>query len=239
MAITAPYKSGPVTINELLGSGDSERVKAMLSLYGELFPDYRHYIPRMNSRSTFPSATRPGQIAHYWLFEIDNKPVGLSTFRYIHTRSCGLGISFALRPEVRSLTISGQRLSVFLISKIMEQLLLDSKRMGARKFWGLVTEVEHLDLMNHYKRIGMLELPIKYYEPIFPAPVEGRSRDEELKLVEFMPVFLGITVNPETRQTTFDRPTLINFALAFLVDHYGLPEEHIKVQSIIQSIPEG
>lgn len=237
--ITVKKDEEVVAVHELLGSGDSARVETMLSLYGKLFPNYEHYIPRMRRRSIFNTDAKPGSIAHYWLIEVNDKPIGLTTFRYIHARNCGLGISFALLPEARTITtIEGQRLSAFIISKILDQLLADAEQMYATNFLGLVTEVEHIELMNHYKRMGMLELPIKYHEPIFPPEDNEQTRDDELKLVKFLPAILGFTPNPMIEQIRFDRKTLVNFALAFLTDHYGLPEEHLKVQSVLESIPE-
>ena len=238
MDIIAPNQDQAVAIHELLGSGDSARVETMLSLYGKLFPDYEHYIPRMRRRSKFRTNARPGSIAHYWLIEISDRPVGITSFRYIHARHCGLGISFALLPEARSITTEGKRLSAFIISKIMDQLLDDAQQMTASNFLGLVTEVEHIELMNHYKRMGMLELPIKYLEPVFPPESNIQTRDDEIKLINFLPAILGFTPNPQIGKPCFDRKTLANFALAFLVDHYGLPEDHLKVQSILQSIAE-
>lgn len=238
MGIIAPNRSETVVIHELLGSGDSARVETMLSLYGELFPDYKHYIPRMRRRSTMNTIARPGVTAHYWLIEVDNKPMGITSFRYVHVRNCGLGISFALLPEARSVTTEGKRLSAFTISKIMDQLLADAEQIGSSSFPGMVTEVEHVELMNHYKRMGMLELPIKYHEPVFPPEVNGQTRDDELKLLNFLPAILGFTPNPAARQARLNRAVLTDFALAFLIDHYGLSEDHLKVQSIIQSIPE-
>lgn len=238
MTIIAPCKDEVVTIHEILDSDDSARVETMLALYGELFPDYKHYIPRMRRRSILSAHARPGHISHYWLVEVDDKPVGLTTFRYVHSRTCGLGISFGLLPEARSISVKGQRLSTFIISSIMHQLLADAKQMGASAFYGLITEVEHLGLMEHYKRMGMLQLPINYLEPVFPSEVHGRSRQAELELVNFLPVILGITPNPEVGQIQFDRTALVNFALAFLVDHYGLPEKNLYVRSVLQSISE-
>jgi hypothetical protein len=236
--IIALNKEEKIVIHELLGSGDSARVETMLALYGELFPNYKHYIPRMRRRSTMNTNARTGSIAHYWLIEVDNKPIGITSFRYIHARNCGLGISFAILPEARSITTEGKRLSAFTISKIMDQLLTDANHMGSSSFMGMVTEVEHVELMNHYKRMGMLELPIKYYEPVFPPEANGQTRDGELKLLNFLPTILGFTPNHTSNQAYFNRTVLKDFALAFLVDHYGLPEDHLKVQSIIQSIPK-
>jgi len=238
MDITTSNKDEVVTIHELLGSGDTDRVETMLSLYGNLFPDYKHYIPRMRRRSKFQTNFRSGTIAHYWLIEIGKKPIGITSFRYIHTRNCGLGISFALLPEARSINTEGKRLSAYIISKIMDQLLGDAQQMTDSNFLGLVTEVEHIELMNHYKRMGMLELPIKYFEPVFPPESNAQSRDDEINRINFLPAILGFTPNPRNGKTRVDQKTLANFALAFLVDHYGLPEDHLKVQSILQSIAE-
>jgi hypothetical protein len=35
-------------IYELLGSGDEQRIESMLGLYQSLFPQYQHYVQRMN-----------------------------------------------------------------------------------------------------------------------------------------------------------------------------------------------
>ncbi|HCK65831.1 MAG TPA: hypothetical protein DHW49_06175, partial [Anaerolineae bacterium] len=70
-------------IYELLGSGDDKRIEAMLGLYQMLFPQYQHYIQRMRRRAQYPNEHRENNIVHYWLIEIDGKPVGLRTFRYV------------------------------------------------------------------------------------------------------------------------------------------------------------
>ncbi len=236
MAVAAINKDETIVIHELLGSGDYGRVETMLALYGKLFPNYEHYIPRMRRRSKFSTTNRPGIVSHYWLIEVNNQPMGMTTFRYIHSRNCGLGISFALLPEARLVSVDGKRLSSFVMAKTMEQFLADAQQFGTSVFWGMITEVEHVELMNHYKRMGMLELPIKYLEPVFPIEKTGQPREAELRLVNFVPAILGLTPNPITGQTSFNQKTLADFALAFLVDHYGIPEDHLKIQSILQSI---
>ena len=238
MTIAAINKEEKVIIHELLGSGDSDRIETMLKLYGTLFPNYEHYIPRMRRRSQFDMNIRPGVVSHYWLIEVDNKPMGMTTFRYIQERNCGLGISFALLPEARSVTVDGKRLSGYIIAKTMEQFLADAQQLESSEFLGMVTEVEHVELMNHYKRMGMLELPIKYLEPVFPMEKDGQTREEEIASINFLPAILGLTPSPAKEQNHYSQKTITNFALAFLVDHYGLPECHLMVQSILQSIPE-
>lgn len=227
-----------IKILELLGSKDQPRINAMLELYERFFPEYAHYIPRMRRRVEFPSKTRRGHRAHYWLVEYNDTPVGLSTFRYISSRKCGLGVSFALDPSVRSIKINEKPLSAFVISKIMEQLEIDSAAMGNTELFGLVTEVEHVRLMQRYKKFGMIELPIQYLEPIFPPETDYHQHKEKLSGINFIPVFLGITPNPEIPPKKFTHTIIKDFALAFLVDHYNLDENHPRVQEVIRSIYE-
>lgn len=229
------YEDAQVNIVELLGSGDKDSIESMLVIYRQLFPKYSHYAKRMRRRSSAPPEARPGHIAHYWLIEVDSKPVGVCTFRYIHRRKCGAGIAFGLDDSVRSVRVKDVRLSEFVISMVMEQLAKDSQAMGESDYWGLVTEVEHRELMEHYKRMGMFELPIKYIEPVFP-PENGQHSKESLEPASFEPVILGITPNPKIEFREYDSDTLADFSLAFLVDHYGLPEDHEVVRSVLESI---
>ncbi len=223
-------ENNEIKIFELLGSNDENRIEAMLSLYAKFFPDYAHYLPRMRRRAKLPSATREGHLAHYWLIESQNKPIGFTTFRYISHRKCGLGISFALDPSVRALKIAKIPLSAFVIAQILTQLESDSKKIGDSEMLGLVTEVEHATLMQRYKKFGMIELPINYCEPVFPP------KGAENQGIKFIPVFLGITQNPNSPCECFSPENLKDFSLAFLVDHYNLDKNHEKVKKVIQSI---
>ncbi len=221
-----------IKIFELLGSNDENRITAMLSLYTKFFPDHAHYASRMRRRAKLPSASREGHLVHYWLIEYQNKPVGLTTFRYISHRKCGLGIAFALDPSVRAIKTDKMPLSAFVIAQILTQLKADSKKMGNSEMLGLVTEVEHATLMERYKKLGMIELPIDYYEPIFPPE---NAKNQEIK---FVPVFLSIMPSPNAHYERFSVKNLTNFALAFLVDHYNLNENHIKVQEVLRKIKD-
>lgn len=225
-------QSDDIAIFELLGSNDENRIEAMLSLYAKFFPEYAHYLPRMRRRAKLPSASRKGHLAHYWLIEYQNKPVGLTTFRYISHRKCGLGIAFALDPSVRALRIENLPLSAFVIAKILTQLESNSNKMGDSEMLGLVTEVEHATLMERYKKFGMIELPIDYCEPVFPP------ENDKNKTIKFIPVFLGITQNPNAPCEYFSPENIEDFALAFLVDHYNLDEKDEKVQEVMQSIAQ-
>lgn len=231
-------EDGNVAIYELLGSGDQTRIESMLALYGRLFPKYQHYIPRMRRRVEFGSEHRPGHIVHYWLVEVDGVPAGLRTFRYVSHRRCGLAHALAVDPSFRDLTFFGKRLSVFIIYECLEQIIRDAAERGSPSPFGIVNEVEPERLMEHYARNGLVQLPLKYVEPIFPPEMEGRSRTEELDAVEFSPMRIGFLPNQQVLMKRYPPEIVRDFALAFLVDHYGLPQDHITVKKVLNSINE-
>lgn len=237
MAAELVRSEGNIKIWSLLGSGDLTRIEAMLALYSELFPQYAHYAPRMRRRAEYGQEHRPGHFVHYWLLEVDGQPAALRTFRYIQARRAGLAHALAVKPEYRTVDVCGQRLSMFLVHACLDQVIADSKRLGDEFTYGMVNEVESPNLMEHYKKNGILELPVKYVEPVFPAEQPSRTRAEEIALIRFAPMFLGIL--PDTRQGTlfYTREMVASFTLAFFIDHYGLPIEHPQVQTVINSIP--
>jgi len=219
-----------VKVWELIDSGDEERIEAMLALYAGLFPQYAHYVPRMRQRARLKEEHRPGHIVHYWLAEVDGKPAGLRTFRYIRDRACGIAVALAIDPDYREVIVHNQRLSIFLVSACLDQIVEDAERLGDPPVLGMVNEVEFPRLMEHYKRHGIVELPVKYIEPIFPP-----GEQEDLK---FLPTFLGFFPNPKLNGRVYSKKEVSDFAQAFLVDHYGLPADHTQVQAVLNSIPD-
>jgi hypothetical protein len=215
---------------ELIGSGDEVRIEAMLGLYARLFPQYTHYIPRMRQRVKFGEENRAGHIVHYWLVEVDGQPAALRTFRYVRNRNCGLAIALAVDPAFRQVLVNGERLSMFLAHVCLHQVIADAERLGDPPVLGMVNEVEFPRLMEHYKRNGIMELPVKYVEPVF------LSQDEAAPL-QFLPTALGFLPNPKLNGRAYDPKKVSDFALAFLVDHYGLPVDHPEIQAVLNSIP--
>jgi hypothetical protein len=225
-----------VEVYDLLGSGDEERIEKMLGLYQKLFPQYQHYVPRMRRRAQFGNEHREGHVVHYWLIEVDGQPAGIRTFRYIRNRHCGLAHSLAVDPKFREVRVMGRRLAVFIIYECLAQIIKDAKQLGDPPVLGMVNEVEPDHLMEHYIRNGLVQLPLKYAEPIFPPEVPGRSRLEELAITHFSPMHMGFLPNPEIKIDKYNRKLITDFVNAFLVDHYGLPEDHPAVLDVIQTI---
>lgn len=236
MSLTPVRQVGNVAIYELLGSGDTDRVEKMFDLYAKLFPQYQHYVPRMRRRAQFGNEHREGHIVHYWLVEVDGQPAGLRTFRYVRNRRCGLAHALAVDPAFREVTAADHRLAVFVIYECLNQVIQDAKQKGDLPVYGMVNEVEPHRLMEHYMRNGLVQLPLKYVEPIFPPEVEGRSRLEELAITRFSPMRIGFLPNPEAKVERYTREMISNFVKAFMVDHYGLPEQHPVVLEVLETI---
>lgn len=237
MASQLVRSEGNIKIWSLLGSGDTERIEALLSLYAELFPQYAHYIPRMRRRADYGAEHRAGHIVHYWLLEVDGQPAALRTFRYVRERRVGLAHALAVKPAYRTVNVGEQRLSMYLVRACLDQILSDAQQLGDEFAFGMVNEVESPALMEHYKKNGILELPVKYMEPVFPGEQPGRTREKEIALIRFAPMFLGILPDTSKGIPFYTSDMVASFAQAFLVDHYGLPIEHPQVQSILNSIP--
>jgi hypothetical protein len=232
------FEQGNVAIYDVLNSDDTPRIEALLELYGRLFPQYQRYTPRMRRRAQFGSEHREGHIVHYWLVEVDGQPAGLRTFRYVKKRHCGLAHALAVDPLFRKVEVQGKRLAVFIIYECLAQIIRDAAEQGDTPPLGMVNEVEPERLMEHYTRNGLVQLPIQYVEPIFPPEVEGRSRADELAATVFAPMRMGFLPNPNMKIETYSRAMITEFALAFLSDHYGLPENHPTVISVLASIKE-
>jgi len=223
-------------IYELLGSRDEQRIESMLGLYQMLFPQYQHYVERMKRRVQYPNEHRENNIVHYWLIEIDGKPVGLRTFRYVRHRHCGLAHALAIHPDFRDTVVDDKKLSVFIIYECLHQIIRDAKENNDTPVLGMVNEVETSRLMEHYERNGLIQLPLKYVEPIFSPESLGKSRDEELAMIKFSPMHMGFLPNPEIKIEKYTKEMITDFVLAFLVDHYGLPKTHPVVLETLNSI---
>ena len=225
-----------VAVYDLLGSGDTARIEKMLGLYAKLFPQYQHYVPRMRRRAQFANEYRAGHVVHYWLVEVDGQPAALRTFRYVHARRCGLAHALAVEPSFREVMVGDHRLAVFIIYECLAQIIHDAEQRGDVPVLGMVNEVEPHRLMEHYMRNGLVHLPLKYVEPIFPPEMEGRSRSEELAATRFSPMHIGFLPNPKAKVEEYTSEMISSFAKAFLVDHYGLPEQHPAVLEVLETI---
>jgi hypothetical protein len=149
----------------------------------------------------------------------------------------GLSHALAVKPAYRNNYVCWQPLSMFLLHACLDQVAADAKRLGDGFTYGVVSEVEPSSLMDHYMENGNLELPLAYVKPVFPTERSGRTHAEEIALAHFVPMFLCILPDATKGIPFYSSDLIANFALAFLVDHYGLSIEHREVQSVLGSIP--
>ncbi len=227
---------GNIKIWSLLGSGDMLRIEAMLRLYAELLPKYAHYIPRLRRRTEWGEEHRPGHIVHYWLLEVDGEPAAFHTFRYVQKRRVGLSHALAVKPAYRNLYVCWQPLSMYLLNACLAQVLVDAQGLGEEFTYGVVSEIEPTRLLDRYTENGVMELPLTYAKPVFPPELSCRTRMEEIALAHFVPMSLGILPDATKAIPFYTSDLITNFALAFLIDHYGLPMGHEHVRSVLNSI---
>jgi hypothetical protein len=230
------FSNDEVKVYELLNSGDLNRINAFLALYERFFPKYAHYTPRMRRRTQLPSQARTGHKVHYWLIEYQDTPIGLFMFRFISHRKCGAGTALALDSSVRGVEVHGKSLTAFLFKKVLNQLKEDALSMGHSEYFGMVAEVEHLGLMKRFEKLGMIELPVKYFEPIFPPETNELAKEEVIDKIRFIPAHFTIMPHANSNDKNYSPQLLKDFLLAFLVDHYNLEENHDKVQEMLASI---
>ena len=144
-------------------------------------------------------------------------------------RNLGLGIYLAIRLAYRRLTFGPQRrLSEVLIAAARAQLRTDAATAGQPPPRGLAVEVEVPQLIPHYRAYGFVELPVEYQEV--------RRNAEDMQRMEFHPVQLGIFPLDGETISPYDPTLLANTVRAFLVDNYGLSEEHWVVRRALESI---
>jgi hypothetical protein len=55
-------------------------------------------------------------------------------------------------------------------------------------------------------------------------------------MIKFSPMHMGFLPNPEIMIEKYTKAMITDFVLAFLVDHYGLPETHPVVLETLNSI---
>ena len=242
-----PHVSG-LTVHETIG-GDPIFQQRLLDLYAEFFPEYSYYLPYMAYRMSLDIDSDSGFIERWWLVEVDEQPVALRLFKYSLRRNCALVLGTAVRPEFRRYLVdSYDRLSNYLIDLSTEQINADARAAGRRPPIGVVSEFQlpddsmsaeeyayHQHIINRYKEIGCIQLPVDYYEP---PHIVNRERYLTVSPSELHYNHMMLSILP-IQGGGFDirnRETTTDFALAFLTDHYKLPENHWVVRNAFESI---
>jgi hypothetical protein len=220
-----------LTFHEVLG-GSADDLAALLAIHAELFPQYVYYQPYMRQRAPQPPDANPPLVEHWWLIKVDGEPAGVRFFNYSPQRDCGLGLAVGILPAYRRLSVNGYgRLSEAVLFETLAHLRLDAQATSRPEPVGMVSEIEEY-IWPRCLDYGYVRLSVDYEEPSFVH----NALVAETPDVTFRPIGLGCL---PTRPDTFDPAApamLANVVRAFLVDHYGLPDDHEAVQRALNSI---
>lgn len=231
---------GNLRIYDVIDSRNSEYLDALVDLYREFFPPYIPVLSRVREKARLPANADPRFIRHQWVAVLEGDPIGFVTFKFAVRHNLGLALSLAVRREYRSLAWGEyRRFSHFLHSQMLKQQEIDSSMCGLPPLPGVVAEVEKITSPNdprarlheHYREYDAVALPITYHEPDsarnLSAPTEGNAHPMQLYL---------FPVHIKQAEDLLSAAMLERVINSFLVDHYGLPEDHWIVQQARQSI---
>ncbi len=225
-----------LVIHDVVG-GNTRRLEALIELFVELFPEYSYAVPRRRQKAALPANANPLFIDHQWLIDINGQAAAMADFKYAPQRDVGLGIYIAIRPAYRKIELKGyRRFSELLHIATWEQLKEDAAMAGNSPPLGLVVEVGSPKLVARYREYGFMELPIEYHEPRLRQGNVAALTPDEIEKIEFRQGSLGVFPLTKQQLSMNDSVLLSNAALAFLVDHYELPENHWAVQRALDAI---
>lgn len=217
--------------------GNTHYLEDLIDLYLKLFPGYARYVAIMRRRAVLPQNTQPPFREHQWLALIHGRPAAMAVFKYNQRRRCGLGLDLAVDPAFRTVSYRGYtRLAKLMIDLRHEQLVLDAKSFGDALPLGSLAEVESPKTVARFQEYGMELLPIRYHEPPAPEHLLDLIDQQEVEKTGFNPMHLGIYPIDRRDYNPKNVGQLSDFVRAYLIDHYGLSENHWAVQEALQSI---
>jgi hypothetical protein len=224
-----------LSVHEVLG-GSARDLEDLLAVHRELFAKFSSYIPYMVERAKDPPDADPHFVEHWWLARIDGEPAGIRYFKYAPARHCGLSLGIAVLKPYRHITFGRYgRFSKLLTLTSLEQLQADAAAAGQPVPVGIVAEVEDY-LLPRYDEYDFIRLPIDYNEPSTTPEASAARGEETGDNLSFRPIQLGVFKLADTQFDPFNRQVLRDMVLAFLVDHYSLPDDHPMVRRALESI---
>jgi hypothetical protein len=224
-----------VILHDLIG-GNVARLDSLLAIFAECFPQYAAAAPRLAQKAHRPADANPHFIAHQWLAEVGDQAAGMFSFKYAPGRDLGLAVYLAVRLSWRSLCVDGLQLSTWLIQSGLRQLEADAAAVGRPVPAGLFFEVEPDRLVARYREFGFVELPVEYNEPRYTQPRAGPSEPTDGDQVSFQRTHFGVFPIGGAADNPTGPGVVTNAVLAFMVDHYGLPETHWAVLRALTSL---
>jgi hypothetical protein len=246
-----PLNAQGIAIHET-NCGDPIYRQKMLDFYPEFFPEYAYYLPYMAYRMGLPVDSDPLFIERWWLIEVEGQLAGLRLFKYSPSRNCALVLGTAIKPEFRKFPVRGyDRLSSYIVSVSAQQILADAEAADRPPPAGLISEVQlpeermsdeeaqyHQHIADRYHEMGYTDLPVEYYEPPHITGKENFLQGIGYEELPFNHMMLSIRPVKGGEFDIHNRQMITDFTLAYLTDHYKLPQDHWVVHRALESIEQ-
>ena len=215
--------------------GDTAWLPTLLRLMVEFFPHCEKFLPSLEQHARQPVTAESRMVPHQWIVEVDGEVAGFYIFDYRPERNCGLSLFMGLYPQFRAVAVNGyQRLAFFLFDESVRQVREDAARFDRPRPPGLVGEIELPALRERYRLYNFVELPVVYYEPMFPHPWIAMTDDVEPETVSYERVTLGL-FHDGLSALSLTAAEVAELALAYLQDFYRLPPDVWPVQQALTS----
>lgn len=213
--------------------GDTRYLPALLRLMVEFFPHCEKFVPSLEENALLDVTPESPVVPHQWVIDVDGETAGFYIFDYRPPRDCGLSLFMGLYPEFRPLAAAGyDRLAHFLFVDSVRQANEDATRFQRKTPPGLAAEIELPALRERYRFYNFVELPVVYYEPMFPDPAIAMTDAVDPQAVTYERVTLGL-FHGEAPRLTLTAAEVANLALAYLEDFYRLPPDVMPVQQAL------
>lgn len=214
--------------------GETSRLPDLLRMLPAFFPTCEKFVPVIEARASRTPDVASGVVPHQWVVEVDGATAGFYIFDYLPQRACGLTLFIALYPEFRDVSLLAySRLAHFLIAESVRQIRADALEQKQETPIGLAVEVEVPALLTAYRQYDFVELPVVYYEPMFPESHTRMTDDVPADAVSYERVALGLFHGGVAPRTALAQTEVSQLALAFLRDFYQLPPDSMPVQQAL------
>jgi hypothetical protein len=220
-----------VTLTDVV-AGNTARLPDLERMLPEFFPTCEKFLPLIRQRAAHQPAPDAVQ-SHQWVVDVDGETAGFYLFDYLPRRGCGLTLFIGVYPEYRPVAFGGYaRLAHYLIAESLRQITRDAAQAGEPPPLGLAVEVELPALLNRYRQYNFVDLPVVYYEPMFPQPATHYNTDIDETRIGYEQVAFGLFTDA-AREPDLSRECVAHLALAFLQDFYQLPARSFAVQQAL------
>lgn len=214
-----------VEVIDVVDGASGGEIAALQAVFARHFPSYLHTLDDIATDAALPSH-REGVVVHQWLILVADEPSGIILFESNVVRQCGPVMYFAVDHRYRSLVLDGNQLSKMSTWLSVPQMLEDG---GSTMLGGCAER-------HPTYPARLVRLDVDYAEPIGGRHwrAHGKSND-----IIWRPMSLHWTPRPDLRPVLevpgIGHDVTSRIVAAYLIDHYGIPPDHPRVQHLAGS----